>query len=275
MNHFAASEIHINLGSQGLFEVAGFPITNALLTGAFSLIIFLAIFFYVAHMVRRGRYNRFVGLVQWAFEGMLRQVDGVISDKTMARKIAPLALTIFFYVLISYWMSIIPGLESITYHGVPVIRSIAADLNFTLAIMLIAMVTVQLYAIKQHGVFGNLGRYFRNPFKDPIGSFEGFLELIGEMSRGLALALRLFGNCFAGEVLLIIIAMLTSYFSVAALPVFMAFELFIGLIQAYVFFILTLIFTSLAVEAHDAHGDSSLTKHSPTEHAATPVVSRE
>ncbi|MBC7942935.1 F0F1 ATP synthase subunit A, partial [Candidatus Saccharibacteria bacterium] len=109
------------------------------------------------------------------------------------------------------------------------------------------------------GVMGNAKRYWRNPVKDPNGSFEGILELIGELSRGIALALRLFGNAFAGEVLLLIIAVLTSYFASVVLPFFMAFELFIGFIQAYVFFVLTLIFTSLAVTSH---GDNS-PEHSP------------
>ena len=133
-----------------------------------------------------------------------------------------------------------------------------ADLNFTLALAIITIITVQIYAVKYLTNMGNAKRYFRNPFKDPIGAFEGFLELIGELSRGAALALRLFGNAFAGEVLLIIISVLTSYFAAVTLPFFMIFELFIGFIQAYVFFILTLIFTALAVSHHGPdHSDHS------------------
>lgn len=264
LQNFAALDIHISLASETLFTVFGFNVTNAMFTGTISLVIMLAVFIYVAQMVKRGRYNRFVGLMQWAFEGMLSQVYSVIPDRKLARKIAPLALTIFFYVLISYWMSILPGLDSITYNHVPVLRSITADMNFTFAIAIIALVIVQVYAIRQHGSIGNLRRYIRNPLKDPIGAFEGFLELIGEMSRYSALSLRLFGNCFAGEILLVIIGALTSYFAVATLPVFMAFELFIGFIQAYVFFILTVIFTSLAV---DTHGGHSSPEHSSIDNA--------
>jgi F-type H+-transporting ATPase subunit a len=279
IQNFAATELHISLAAETLFTVAGFPVTNAMLLGTLALAIFLGVFGYVAIMVKNKRYNRFVGLVQWAFEGMLGSIDTVITDKVLARKIAPLALTIFFFVLISYWLSIVPGIGSITFNGMPAFRSLAADLNFTIAIMLITMISVQIYAIKQHGVFGNAGRYFRNPFKDPLGAFEGFLELIGEFSRGLSLALRLFGNCFAGEVLLLIIAVLTSYFATVALPIFMAFELFIGLVQAYVFYILTLIFTSLAVDTH-GHSEAapSLTSpsdHSSADHVTTPVAAKE
>ena len=253
----AALDFHISISSQTLFTVFGLPITNAMVTGFVGLLITLAVLFYVSGKVKRGKYNRFVGLVQWVFEGLLKSVDDIIPDKKLGRKVAPLAITIFFFVLFNYWLSIIPGLESIMWNGIPVIRSLTADLNFTLALAVITVVTVQFYAIRHLGIFGNAGRYLRNPLKDPIGSFEGVLELIGEVSRGTALALRLFGNAFAGEVLLIVIAVLTSYASAAVLPAFMAFELFIGFIQAYVFFVLTLIFTSLAVASHGPSHDHS------------------
>lgn len=279
MNTFAALDIHISLAAETLFTIGNFAVTNALFMGALGLAIFLGIFIYVAQMIKKGKYNRFVGLVQWAFEGMLGAIDSVVPDKVLARKIAPLALTIFFFVLISYWISILPGVGSIMYDGVPVFRSLAADLNFTFAIAIIVMVMVQVYAIARHGFFGNIGRYIRNPLKDPIGSFEGFLELIGEVSRGSALSLRLFGNAFAGEILLLIIAALTSYFATVTLPFFMAFELFIGFIQAYVFFILTLIFTALAVDIHGGHKarpeHSTLPDHSSTDDAVIPVATRE
>lgn len=263
MNNFAALDLHISIAAQPLFYIGSFPVTNALLNGIVGALITVALLWYVAGKVKKGKYNRFVGLVQWVFEGLLNQIDGVITDKKLAKKITPLAVTIFFVVLINYWLSILPGLESITYNGVPVLRSLTADLNFTLALAIITIVTVQIYAVKYLTTLGNIGRYIRNPLKDFVGAFEGILELIGELSRGAALALRLFGNAFAGEVLLIVIAALTSYAATVTLPIFMAFELFIGFIQAYVFFILTLIFTSLAVSHHgDSHSNDD---HSPAD----------
>lgn len=256
MQQFAAIDLHIDIKTAPIFHIGPFSVTNAMLTGTLSLLIFLGIFGYVAYMVKNKKYNRFVGLVQWAFEGMLGQISSVIPDTKIARRITPLAMTIFFYVLISYWMSILPGLDSIKINGAPILRSIAADMNFTFALALISLVATQVYAIRQLGGLGNLGRYFRNPLKDPLAAFEGILELIGEISRYTALSLRLFGNCFAGEVLLLIMSVLTGYFAALALPVFMAFELFIGFIQAYVFFILTVIFTSLAI-SHGPHDDHS------------------
>jgi len=264
IDKFSALNLNISIASEKLFTLGGVSVTNAMLTGVVGLFAMLTVLIYVVIMLRLKRYNRFVGLVQWVFEGLFKSVNDIIPDKVLARKIAPLSITIFFFVLFNYWLSVIPGLDSITYNGVPVIRSLTADLNFTLAIALITIVTAQMYAIKYLTALGNARRYFRNPVKDPIGAFEGILELVGEVSRGTALALRLFGNAFAGEVLLIVIALLSSYLASVILPFFMAFELFIGFIQAYVFFSLSLIFTSLAVMPHeDSTPDHSLTAKHP------------
>lgn len=275
LNNFAQTGIEIHVGAGTLFTIFGFPITNSMLTGAIGIAVMFAIFAYVVRKLKRGEYNRLVGLVQWTFEGMLGQVYSVVPDKEVARKIAPLALSIFFIMLFGYWMSILPGLDSITYNGVPVLRAINADLNFTFAVAIIVLIMVQYLALRQHGLIGSLKRYFRNPVKDPIGSFEGILEFIGEFSRYAALSVRMFGNAFAGEILLVILAVLTGYLSVIALPPFMAFELFIGFVQAYVFFILTVIFTSLAVESHgDHHEPITSSDHSPADtrkHAAAPA----
>lgn len=250
-------DLHISMAAQEVFSIGGFSVTNALLTGAVASLVAILVLFYVGGKVKKGKYNRFVGLVQWVFEGLLNQIKDVVPDKKIAKSITPLAVTIFFVVLFNYWVSILPGVDTIKIGDVPLFRSMASDLNFTLGLALISIVAVQFYAVKHLGAFNNLHRYFRNPIKDPIGSFEGILELVGEVSRCMTLALRLFGNAFAGEVLLIVIAVLSSYAAVASLPIFMVFELFIGFIQAYVFFILTLIFTSLAT----SHGPSK--DHSP------------
>lgn len=261
----AMEKVEIVLPTEAIFHIAGFPITNAMLLGGFSSLVMLGIFFYVVSMVKRGKTNRFVGLVQWAFEGMYKAIYDIVPDPVMARSIAPLALSIFFTVLISYWADILPGVgHSVSWHGHELLRSLPTDLNFTLALAIVSMTAVQYYAIKTHGFFGNIGRYLINPIKNPIGSFEGFLELVGEFSRLIALCLRLFGNAFAGAALLAIVAALASFGASLVLPAFMAFELFIGFIQAYVFYVLTLIFASLAVAVHGGEGHT----HSPAHEIA-------
>jgi F-type H+-transporting ATPase subunit a len=144
----------------------------------------------------------------------------------------------------------------IEYNGVPLFRGPATDLNVTFALAVITMVAVQIFAIMAHGLLGNGKRYFISPFKDPAHSFEGILELIAEFSRGTALSLRLFGNVFAGEILVAVIAFLSGWVTPLSQPFFLAFELFIGIVQAYVFFMLSVVFISLGSTAHAEHKEA-------------------
>lgn len=258
---FASTGPHIELKAEKIFSLGPVPITNAVILGIIGFIITLVLLFYVAGQLKRDGNRSFITkIVQWAFEGFFNQAQEIIGNKELARKIFPLAITMFFTVLVCYWLSVLPGVGTITYNGIPLFRALPADLNFTFALAIITLVTTQIYAVKQHGAYGNIGRYFKNPFKDPVSAFEGVLEFIGEFSRTIALSFRLFGNAFAGEVLLILIGFLTSYAASVILPFFMLFELFIGFIQAYVFFVLTLIFTSLAIASHGDH---------PSDHSST------
>lgn len=260
LNYFAALEIKVEIAAPVVFQIGDFAVTNSMLTGSVGLFITLLVLLYVGIKLRSGKYNRFVGLIQWVFEGLVSQINEVIPDRKLARKITPLACTIFFLVLINYWLSVLPGLDSVMVNGAPILRSPTADLNFVLGLAIVSVITVHIYAVKSLGMFGNAKRFFRNPIKDPIGAFEGILELVGEFSRVASLALRLFGNAFAGEILLLVITILAGYFATVALPIFMVFEMLIGFIQAYVFFVLTLIFTALAVSHHD---DDHQSEHSP------------
>lgn len=267
-------KLHTSLAAETLFHIGPIGVTNSMILGGAGTLLVVAVLVYVTSKLRKGKTNFLVGLVQWAFEGFLGQAEEIIGDKKIARKLFPLAITMFFVVLATYWMAVIPGVGVLTWHGQPLFRGLPADLNFTFALALITMVTAQVYAIRQHGWGGNVGRYLRNPFKDPIGAFEGILEFIGEFSRHIALSFRLFGNAFAGEILLMVVLLLTGFAAAFALPLVMVFELFIGFIQAYVFFVLTVIFTSLAVQSHGDHAEPSLTSldHSPADASTKAAV---
>ncbi len=257
---FAAAETpHISLAAEKLFTVAGVPVTNSMMMGVIGYSIVLALLLYVAFAIRRSRMNKLVIAVQWIYEMLLGTIEQVIPDKTIARRLAPLVITLFFCIVINYWLGVLPIVgESVTYNGTPLFRPLPSDMNVTFALAIISMITAQIYAIRVHGVFGNAKRYLKNPIKDPTGAFEGILEFIAEFSRGTALSLRLFGNVFAGEVLLVMVGFMTSYFAPLSLPVFLLFELFMGAIQAYVFFMLTVVFVSLAVSHHgDDHATQS------------------
>ncbi len=263
-----AKSPHVSLPAEEIFNVGGFPVTNSLITGIIGYGLVLWLFFYVAGKVKREEKNRFVSFIQWVFEALYNTVEQVMGDKKAARRLAPLAITLFFYILINYWIGILPVAGPVTWNGVPIFRSLVADLNTTFALAIITIVLAQVYAIRVHGFTGNIKRYFRNPIKDPAGAFEGILELVAEFSRLMGLSLRLFGNVFAGEVLLMMIAFLTVYATPVALPPFYIFELFIGAVQAYIFFMLTTVFISLgmASHGHDEHAtDHSLSNSTKQE----------
>ena len=160
--------------------------------------------------------------------------------------------TLFIFIIFLNWFGLLPGVGTIGFYEieeghevaekvfVPLFRAGSADLNTTLALALISVVSIQISGIKTLGK-EYIGRFFN--FKNPIYFFVGILELISEFSKIISFAFRLFGNIFAGEVLLTVIAFLIPV--IAPLP-FLGLELFVGFIQALVFSMLTSVFLSLA-----------------------------
>ena len=206
-------------------------------------------------------------LMQWTFEGLYGTVKQVIQDEVWARRVAPLTITIFFFVVAQYWLGLLPvvGPIAVGEHGTPLLRGGVADLNMTFGLAIVTIVAAQVYAFKYMGFRGNMGRYFVNPLRDPIMSFVGILELVAEFSRMLGLSFRLFGNVLAGEILLIVISYMAQFASPVALQPFYFFELFIGGIQAYIFFMLSTVFISLGLVPHGDHDES----HNTPDHSLT------
>jgi len=152
-------------------------------------------------------------------------------------------------------MGLLPGFGSIGLHEVeeghevfvPIFRSTYADVNMTFALALVAMTSVQVFGFTMLGFKKYAGKFFVNPFKNFVGSFIGILELVSEFSKMISFSFRLFGNIFAGEVLLLVMSFLVPY--IIPLP-FYGLELFVGFIQALVFSFLTLVFLQMATTAH-------------------------
>jgi F-type H+-transporting ATPase subunit a len=273
LTQFAAP--HVSLAAESIFTIGGIHVTNAILLGILGYVLLLWVFLYTVYIVKKNKKrNMLVKLIVWGYEALYATVEQVVGDKKIARTLAPLPITLFFFIITQYYLGILPFVGPITVDGTPLFRGFAADLNTTLGLAVVSLVAGQLYAIKVHGFFGNAKRYLKNPLKDPAGAFEGVLEIIAEFSRTVALCLRLFGNVFAGEVLLVMVAFLTQYFAVAALPPFYIFELFIGGIQAYIFFMLTTVFISLGLVSHGSH-ESTDEAHSPVDVSPTTVPARE
>jgi len=255
---FASEVPHVSVAPVTLFHLGPLPVTNSQMLGLVGITALLLIMFGTVRAIRRGSRSRLMHLVLWFFESLYDTTVEVIGDRRVARKVLPLAATLVFFFLINNWLGIFPFVGPIKYGEHELFRGAAADMNTTFALAIISMTTAQAWAIKRHGFFGNIRRYLVNPFKDPLHSFEGALEIVAEFSRTLALSLRIFGNVFGGEVLLAVIAYLSSYAAVISLPLFYVLELFVGAVQAYVFFMLTVAFISLGLPGEEnAHGEAA------------------
>jgi len=221
---------------------------------------------------------RGVGNVMEAILEMLYNLTEGSAGTKWAKAIFPWFATIMIYVLIANLLKLIPGFESIgvlhpeqgaaALHGwhiytpelskeyilAPFFRGISVDLNFTASLALIAVVMIQVIGFRAQGwgylsKFFNTRRMFKVPFFGAMDFLVGLLELISEISKILSFAFRLFGNMFAGIVLVAIVAGLLGKFSILPAMIMM-FELFVGVIQAFVFGMLTMVFMAQATQGH-------------------------
>ncbi|MFA5947999.1 MAG: F0F1 ATP synthase subunit A [Candidatus Gracilibacteria bacterium] len=243
------------LASETIFHIGSFEVRNTLITSLMTLVLLIVI----ALLVRRKKYalvpTGIQNFVEMLIGGFYDFFAAVVGEDSKARKFFPLVMTIFFYVILSNWMGLLPGFGSIglweTHEGheilVPIFRSTFADVNMTLALALISVTSIQIFGFSILGLKGYGGKFFVNPLKNPIGCFVGLLELASEFSKMISFSFRLFGNVFAGEVLLMVIAFLAPY--IAPTP-FYGLEIFVGFIQALVFAFLTLVFLKIATTAH-------------------------
>lgn len=246
--------LEIHLASSVLFTILGFPVTNAILTTWVGIVLLTALAFAATRqvsLVPSGLQNIF----ESAIEFLLGQMEQVFGDRAKAERFFPFLATFFFFILIMNWMELIPTvLGGIEVQGVngptELFRSANTDLNTPLALALISVIGTQLAGISAIGFARHFGHYisFKPSVEGAIGFFVGILHILGEFSRVISFTFRLFGNIFAGEVLLLVISYLAPF--VAPLP-FYGLELFVGFIQALVFTMLTLSF--LAAATTDAH----------------------
>jgi F-type H+-transporting ATPase subunit a len=245
--------MEISLAPEAIFHIGSFPVTNSLLmTLVISVIVIVTSLVLKSNLklIPRGFQNIF----EYVVEAFLGLIDSVTQDKAQTKKFFPIVVTIFLFVILSNWIELVPGLGTIGINEVknghtiliPFVRSASADLNVTLAIALISVFTIQFMGIAAIGVRKYAGKFFVSPLHKPyfIGTFVGGLELISEVAKIISFSFRLFGNIFAGEVLLIVMLGLVPY--LVPLP-FLFLELFVGFVQALVFAMLTLVFLKMAV----------------------------
>ena len=245
-------KIHISLQAETLGYILGLPITNSIILSLVAGLVLVGGGLLIARSLKPipGKAQNTAELL---IDGALTFTTQILGERKQALKFFPLVATIFFFILFNNWLGVLPGIGSLgireNVHGeeefTPLLRPASADLNTTLALALIAVVAIQIFAIQKLGFAKQISKYF--DFRHGvIHFFVGLLELVGEFARILSFSFRLFGNMFAGEVLLIImLAILPIFATFGALPFFFL-EYFVGFIQALVFAMLTLVFIKVA-----------------------------
>jgi F-type H+-transporting ATPase subunit a len=311
---------HIVIKAETLTALGPFDLTNTILTSWIVVVLMIAIVYFGTRrrdLVPSG----FQNLFEAAVEAFYNLVVSVAGEKN-GRRFFPVVATIFFFVLVSNWLSLFPvfnviGLVKEEEHGfvmeqtsvgpldvgyvnlsgpgglsgdtieeddpeahtqyeeakadgktigelLPIFRGPNTDLNTPLALAIVSAIAVESWGIASLGLrmylskFFNFGGFFRGLFSFSFGRmfqggidvFVGILELISELVRLLSFTFRLFGNMFAGEVVILMFVFLTPL--VLTLP-FYGLELFVGVIQAFIFAMLTLVFGVMAVTAHGDH----------------------
>jgi F-type H+-transporting ATPase subunit a len=259
----AAELIPIHLPIPGFEHGIPNTLPTAILTSLLLIVIALLYNRAVKKAEKTGQESRFLVAVDAIYEAVFSFVETTVG-KEKATMFFPLIGSFFFFILLSNWSGLLPGMGSIgiweEVHGrlelIPFFRSPTADLSTTVGLALITQVVAQYYGFKFQGrkylkKFFNFSADPDSGWLKPVLSFAngfaGILEFMGEFIKVLSFGFRLFGNVFAGEVLLMVISFLTAFLVV---DVFMALELFVGAIQALIFSILSLIFYQMASQHH-------------------------
>lgn len=239
---------HINIKAEKITELFGFPITNSLLSTYVGLAFFLVVGFLYTSKLPDSQ-SRFVFVIRYLTHSLHKLFKPIMQDKLTV--FFPLLASFFLFILFSNWFGLIPGVGTILIREglekVPLLRGATADLNLTIALAIIAFIVIQWTGMSYLGFLPYMKKFIN--LKNPINAFVGLLEIISEFSKIISFAFRLFGNIFAGEVLLTIIAFLVPV--LASFP-FLLLEVFVGLIQALVFAMLTAVFINMATvgESH-------------------------
>jgi len=281
-----------NLTSTPLFTlpvIGSFYLTNTMVASFIVYLILLALGLTVKNALAKGELvpKGIAGAIEALIEALYNLTESTAGK--WAGTIFPYFATIVLVVLFSNWMEIIPGVDSIgkieesvhgtplqvlipgflaavvkgvgeTVHGtgyviVPYIRVASTDLNFTVSLALISVIMTQVIGIRAQGFryfskFVNTTSLFSKPFFGAMDLVISLLELISEFAKILSFSFRLFGNIFAGSVLLFLVGSMVPVF---AQSMFVLFEFFIGLIQALVFGMLTMVFMAQATKGHGEH----------------------
>jgi len=271
--------------AETIFHIGGFSVTNAMINSWVAVVFFVLGAFILHKKIQKKNSNKgprgMQNIAEGVVEFLLAEIQKVTGDAKRARQFLPIVGTIFLFILFSNWVGLLPGVGSIgvweIHNGekelIPLFRSAAADLNFTLAIAAFAVFTSHVIGFRSIGFTNHISKFFnirgiwkslkKGPVAIVVAFIEfgvGLIEVVSELAKVVSLSLRLFGNVFAGEVLMTIMLGLFAYM----LPIpFIFLEILVGAIQATVFSMLTLAYLTVATTSHEEHEE----EHVETDHA--------
>lgn len=266
-----ASESGVPLAAETIFTVGGFVITNSMLLGVIVAAFLIFGFLAMARYMTVRPTSKFAFFMETVVVFVLSNIKNSLGgDEAKARKFLPLFTALFLFILLNNLIGLLPGMGGTVYVAADtgikaaLLRPFTTDLNGTLALAIISIGTVWIFAIKERGLFGHIKHFYTvmQPWWNPINFFIGTIEVIGELIRLLTLALRLFGVIYAGEVLLHVIVNISGNFApIAAFPIILM-EIFFSFIQAYLFIMLSSTYLAIGT-AHEESAASVNRSHKP------------
>ena len=252
------TEIHIpTLAPEVIGHIGSVGITNTMVNVWIAMFIFLILGIFIRRSVKLSP-GKLQNAGEFILEGVLGYFDQVTGNRKKTMRFLPIVGSIFFFILLSNWLGLLPGTGSIKVGHNFLLRPANSDLNLTVAMALSSVLISHLFGFVSVGFFTHIGKFIqikgviKSIPKGPIAIFTaliqfmvGLIEIVSEIAKVLSLSLRLFGNVFAGEVL---ISVISALIAILIPTPFMLLELLVGLIQAAVFTMLTLVYLTIASE---------------------------
>jgi len=241
--------IEVSLKSDVLFHIGSIPVSNSMLA-AIAFTIILGISFWTISKKFSLKPTKSQIVFEEIFEKGYDFTKEIIGNEKIAKKTYPVVLTLFFLILTFNLMKFIPGFEALKFGDKNLFRPVHADLNSTLALSVFAWVLIQSLGFYILGFKGYLGKFIqpvkfkgKTIFLNPIA----LMEIISEIAKMFSLALRLYLNILVGTILIAVISLASHYIA----PTFMMFfEIFVAVLQAAIFSLLTIIYIKMAIESH-------------------------
>lgn len=240
-----------------VFEIFGFPIVNTTIFQFLIVIIVAGVGLYLHKKASATKPGTFQLYLEALYEVVISHVQSVVGSRSKAVRVVPLAASILVFILLQNVFALFPVLTSFTFNGVSVLRTPTADFNTTFGLAVVSIVVIHLAMIKDNGFFGYIFGFvkiphvissFKKGFKDGLMSlvdlFIGLLDIVGELAKVLSLSLRLFGNLYAGDVLM---GILIGIVAVGVPAIWLLMSTLGAVVQAVVFASLVSVFFSLAI----------------------------